>query len=91
MKARFGKSIYISMTHVLNMGSFIDVVTVSSKYQVVIPQDVREKMNLKPGQKLIVIEKDGVVHLIPEKPVKELRGFVKGATTGKLRHEEDRL
>jgi AbrB family looped-hinge helix DNA binding protein len=66
-------------------------VTVSSKYQVVIPQDVREKMNLKPGQKVIVIEKDGVVHLIPEKPLKELRGFVKGVTTDNLRHEEDRF
>jgi AbrB family looped-hinge helix DNA binding protein len=67
------------------------VVTVSSKYQVVIPQEVREKMNLKPGQKIIVIEKDGVVHLIPEKPLKELRGFIKGITTEKLRHEEDRF
>jgi AbrB family looped-hinge helix DNA binding protein len=66
-------------------------VTVSSKYQVVIPQDVREKMNLKPGQKVIVIEKDGVVHLIPEKPLKELRGFVKGVATDNLRHEEDRF
>lgn len=67
------------------------VVTVSSKYQVVIPQEVREKMNLKPGQKIIVIEKDGVVHLIPEKPLKELRGFIKGITTEKLRHDEDRF
>jgi len=48
-------------------------------------------MNLKPGQKVIVIEKDGVVHLIPEKPLKELRGFVKGVTTDNLRHEEDRF
>jgi len=67
------------------------VVTLSSKYQIVIPQDVREKMNLKPGQKVIVIEKDGVVHLIPEKSMKELRGFVRGVTTDKLRHEEDRF
>jgi len=67
------------------------VVTVSSKYQVVIPLDVRERMNLKPGQKVIVIEKDGVVHLIPEKSMKDLRGFVKGVTTDKLRHEEDRF
>jgi AbrB family looped-hinge helix DNA binding protein len=77
------------MPHMLNTGSFMGVVTVSSKYQIVIPKDVREKMNLKPGQKVIVVEKDGVVHLIPEKPVKELRGFVKGVTTDKLRHEED--
>jgi AbrB family looped-hinge helix DNA binding protein len=79
------------MTHLLNMGLFMGVVTVSSKYQVVIPRDVREKMKLKPGQKVIVVEKDGVVHLIPEKPIKELRGFVKGVTTDKLRHEEDRF
>ena len=79
------------MPHTLNRGSFMGVVTVSSKYQVVIPRDVREKMNLKPGQKVIVVEKDGVVHLIPEKPVKELRGFVKGVTTDKLRYEEDRF
>jgi len=67
------------------------VVTVSSKYQIVIPQDVREKIELKPGQKIVVIEKDGVVHLIPQKPVKEMRGFVKGIDTNKLRHEEDRF
>jgi len=67
------------------------VVTLSSKYQIVIPLDVREKMNLKPGQKVVVVEKDGVVHLIPEKPMKELRGFVKGVTADKLRHEEDRF
>ena len=57
----------------------------------VIPQDVRAKMNLKPRQKVIVVEKDGVVRLIPEKPMKEMRGFVKGVTTDKLRCEEDRF
>jgi AbrB family looped-hinge helix DNA binding protein len=67
------------------------VVTVSSKYQIVIPQDVREKMELKPGQKIVVIEKDGVVHLIPQKSMKEMRGFVKGIDTSKLRNEEDRF
>jgi len=67
------------------------VVTLSSKYQVVIPQDVRERMDLKPGQKIVVIEKDGVVHLIPQRPVKEMRGFVKGVGTHKLRDEEDRF
>ena len=67
------------------------VVTLSSKYQIVIPQDVREKMELKPGQKIVVIEKDGVVHLIPQRPIKELRGFVKGIDTSKVRDEEDRF
>ena len=79
------------MTPVLNRGPILGVVTVSSKYQIVIPQDVMKKMNLRPGQKVVVVEKDGVVHLIPEKPVKESRGFVKGVTTDELRHEEDRF
>jgi len=67
------------------------VVTLSSKYQIVIPQDVRERMELKPGQKIVVIEKDGVVHLIPQRSIKEMRGFVEGVDTRKLRDEEDRF
>jgi AbrB family looped-hinge helix DNA binding protein len=66
-------------------------VTLSSKYQVVIPEDVREKLELKPGQKIVVVAKDGMVHLIPQKPVKEMRGFVSGIDRSKLRDEEDRL
>jgi len=67
------------------------IVTLSSKFQVVIPQDVRKKLDLKPGQKIVVIEKDGVLHLIPQRPIKEMRGFIKGTNTRKLRDEEDRI
>lgn len=67
------------------------IVTLSSKFQVVIPRDVREKLNLTPGQKIVVIEKDGVLHLIPQKPMKKMRGFVKNINTHKLRDEEDRF
>jgi AbrB family looped-hinge helix DNA binding protein len=67
------------------------VVTLSSKFQVVIPRDVREKLNLMPGQKIVVIEKDGVLHLIPQKPMKEMRGFAKNINTQDLRDEEDRF
>jgi AbrB family looped-hinge helix DNA binding protein len=74
-----------------NGGSiYTDVVTLSPKFQVVIPRNVREKLNLKPGQKIVVIEKDGVLHLIPQKPVKETRGFAKEIDTSNLRDEEDR-
>ncbi|PIU59921.1 AbrB family transcriptional regulator [Candidatus Bathyarchaeota archaeon CG07_land_8_20_14_0_80_47_9] len=69
---------------------YTDVVTLSPKFQVVIPRNVREKLNLKPGQKIVVIEKDGVLHLIPQKPVKETRGFAKEIDTSNLRDEEDR-
>ena len=69
----------------------MDTVVLSSKYQIVIPQRVREKTDLKPGQKIVIIEKDGVIHLIPQKPIKEMRGFLKGIDTSQLRDEEDRF
>ncbi|MGD0424555.1 MAG: AbrB/MazE/SpoVT family DNA-binding domain-containing protein [Candidatus Bathyarchaeia archaeon] len=65
-------------------------VTVSSKFQVVIPEAVRSRMKLQPGQKVVVVEKDGVVHLIPLKPVKDLRGVAKGAKVEAIREETDR-
>lgn len=62
-------------------------VTVSPKYQVVIPSEVRERLKLKPGQKVAVIEKDGVVHLVPIRPLKDLKGLVPGVTPKGLRDE----
>ena len=73
------------------VGIVMDTVVVSSKYQIVIPRDVRERIDLKPGQKIVVIEKDGVIHLIPQKPIREMRGFLKGIDTSQLRDEEDRF
>ena len=64
-------------------------VTVSPKYQVVIPSEVRERMKLKPGQKLAVVEKDGVVHLAPVRPLKEMRGFAKGVSSKGIRDEDE--
>ena len=66
-------------------------VTISPKYQVVIPKGVREKLKLKPGQKVAVLEKNGVVHVIPIKPLRELRGIAKGLTTKDLRDEDERF
>lgn len=66
-------------------------VTVSSKFQVVIPEDVRAKLKLRAGQKVVVIEKDGVVHLIPLKSIKDTRGLAKGAEMRGIREEHDRL
>jgi AbrB family looped-hinge helix DNA binding protein len=56
-------------------------VTVSPKYQVVIPKSVRESLNLRPGQKMQVVEYEGRIELIPERDIKELRGFLKGINT----------
>ncbi|NLN39051.1 MAG: AbrB/MazE/SpoVT family DNA-binding domain-containing protein [Smithella sp.] len=65
-------------------------VTVSPKYQVVIPKNIRESLKLRPGQKMQVIEYAGRIELIPEREISELRGFLKGINT-EFKREEDRL
>jgi AbrB family looped-hinge helix DNA binding protein len=65
-------------------------VTVSPKYQVVIPKTIRESMNLSPGQKMQVIEYDGRIEFVPERNIKELRGFLKGINT-EFKREKDRV
>ena len=65
-------------------------VTVSPKYQVVIPKNVREAMQLRPGQKLKVIEYEGRIELIPDRDISELKGFLKRINTEFIR-EDDRL
>jgi AbrB family looped-hinge helix DNA binding protein len=68
----------------------MQAVTVSPKYQVVIPKTVREALNLRPGQRMQVIEHDGRIEFIPERDLKELRGFLKGINT-EFKREEDRI
>ena len=53
-------------------------VTVSPKFQVVIPKELREKLKLKPGQKLFIYEQDGILRLGVPRPITELRGIAKG-------------
>ena len=65
-------------------------VTVSPKYQVVIPKDVRESMGIVSGQKIQVLTYGNRIELIPIKPMKELRGFLKGIDTS-VNRETDRL
>ena len=66
-------------------------VTLSSKYQLVIPREVRDRLDLQPGAKLTVIEKGGVLYLIPERPLAELRGVARGTRRKGLREKKDRL
>lgn len=67
----------------------MDAVTVSPKYQVVIPQKVREKMRVKPGQKMHVIAYDNMVVFIPVRPIQEARGSLRGINTHIERDEQD--
>jgi AbrB family looped-hinge helix DNA binding protein len=65
--------------------------TISSKYQVVIPKPVRERLHLHPKQKLTVIEKDNMLILIPQTSLETLRGIAAGAKTDDYREKKDRL
>ena len=60
----------------------MDVVTISPKYQVVIPRSVRERLQLEPGQKVQAIVYGDRVELIPLRTARSLRGFVPGLDTG---------
>jgi AbrB family looped-hinge helix DNA binding protein len=65
-------------------------VTISPKYQVVIPKSIRESLGLKPGQKVQAIEYNGRVELVPVRPIREMRGFLSGIDTTVPR-EDDRV
>ena len=66
-------------------------VKLSSKYQIVIPQDVREVLGLKPGQAMQVLALDGHVVAVPVLPLSEAFGLFPGIDTSDPRDHEDRL
>ena len=63
------------------------VVTLSPKYQVVIPRDIRKALNLEPGQKMEAIQYEGRVELVPRRDLKSMRGFLSGIDTDVIRDE----
>jgi AbrB family looped-hinge helix DNA binding protein len=68
----------------------MEIVTVSPKFQVVIPKAIRSLMGLRSGEKVAVFEKDDVIHLIRIGSIKKLRGRYKGVTSEGIRDEADR-
>ena len=72
------------------MKTSTNTVTLSSKYQVVVPASLRESLNLKPGAKLTWMEIDGMAHLVPYKPVSAYRGIARGLTNSDIPNEPDR-
>jgi AbrB family looped-hinge helix DNA binding protein len=69
----------------------MDTVTISSKYQVVIPRAIREKWNVKPGQKVRFIIYGNRLEIVPVRDIKSARGFLKGMSSNVDRDEEDRV
>ena len=68
----------------------MSIVTISSDYQVVIPEVIREELHLQPGQKVEAIGYDGRIELIPVRPIREMRGFLRGIDTT-VEREGDRV
>jgi len=64
---------------------------VSTKFQVVIPKDIREETGLRKGQTFQVVSKGGVISLVPERPLSELKGFARSVLSTGFREKRDRL
>jgi AbrB family looped-hinge helix DNA binding protein len=68
----------------------VDTVTISPKFQVVIPRALRERLGLRPGQKVQAIAYENRIELIPVRPLRSMRGFLAGLDT-RVGRERDRL
>jgi AbrB family looped-hinge helix DNA binding protein len=69
----------------------METVTVSSKFQLVLPRRARERLQVRPGMKFTVLEKGGIIFLVPERSMRAFRGIAEGASARRLRDKKDRL
>jgi AbrB family looped-hinge helix DNA binding protein len=69
----------------------METATLSSKFQLVIPRRTRERLGLRPGTRMTVLDKGGVIYLVPERAPKGQRGIARGTTPRALRDKKDRL
>jgi AbrB family looped-hinge helix DNA binding protein len=79
------------LTILRSIGGRMARTRVSPKFQVVIPKEIRDGMDLRVGQELQVVSKGGMITLVPERPLSSLRGFAKGIRTDSLREKKDRM
>ncbi len=68
----------------------MEAVTISPKFQIVIPRKIRDSLKLKPGLKIQVLVYGNRIELIPLKKISDMRGFLKGIST-KVEREPDRI
>lgn len=69
----------------------MNTATLSSKFQISVPKEVREALGLKPGQKLAFINTGTGMRLVPQPAILDLVGIARGANTDGVRDREDRL
>lgn len=68
----------------------MELVTISPKFQVVLPKRIRDALGLRPGQKVQAIAYEGRIELIPVRPLRQMRGFLRGIDT-EIAREPDRV
>jgi AbrB family looped-hinge helix DNA binding protein len=68
----------------------MEAVTVSPKFQIVIPRAIRDSLDIRPGQKVQVIRYGDRIELVPLRPIQETRGFLRGIDTT-VEREPDRV
>jgi AbrB family looped-hinge helix DNA binding protein len=68
----------------------METVKVSRKYQVVIPEKIREEAHIRPGDKMVAIAKHGILQYIPARSLSRTKGMIPGLDTIELRDEADR-
>jgi AbrB family looped-hinge helix DNA binding protein len=78
-----------SVNRLTNSVSIMARVKISPKFQVVIPRQVREVLDIAPGQEVEVLVHGGRIEIIPIRPMREMRGFLRGIDTS-VEREEDR-
>jgi len=66
-------------------------VKLSSKFQIVIPREIRERLRLRPGQHMTLLERGDTITVIPDQPLAKLRGTLRGGAVGDLREKSERL
>jgi AbrB family looped-hinge helix DNA binding protein len=69
----------------------METATLSSKYQLVLPRGARERLKLRPGTRFTVLDKGGVIYLVPERPIRAFRGVARGTKARGLREKKDRI
>ena len=66
-------------------------VTVSPKFQIVIPRRIRDRLGLRPGQRMTLLERDGIITAIPDQPLEQFRGILKVIPRKGLREKRERV
>ena len=64
---------------------------ISPKFQIVIPKEIRERLDLRPGQVVSLIDRGDMVTIVPQRPIADLRGIAKGVSYEGYRDETDRF